>query len=132
MKIAGKEPSPSLIENCEEHNIELIPNPSEEAIQALIQTARVHVFYSSQATGVKLKLINSLSSSGHIVANENMILGTNLEGLCSLAIDAKEFQSLIQNKIKAELQEEEFQSRISFLNENYSTEKNCLIILKLL
>ena len=132
LKIAGKYPSPSLIENCEEHNIELIPNPSEEAIQALIQTARVHVFYSSQATGVKLKLINSLSSSGHIVANENMILGTNLEGLCSLAIDAKEFQSLIQNKIKAELQEEEFQSRISFLNENYSTEKNCLIILKLL
>ena len=61
-----------------------------------------------------------------------MILGTNLEGLCSLAIDAKEFQRLIQNKIKAELKEEEFQSRISFLNENYSTEKNCLIILKLL
>jgi len=132
LKIAGKEPSPNLIEICEEHNIDLIPNPSEEAIQALIQDARVHVFYSSQATGVKLKLINSLSSSGHIVVNDNMILGTNLEGVCSLASDADEFQSLIQDKIKAELPEAEFQSRISFLNEHYSTEKNCRTILQFL
>lgn len=132
LKIAGKDPSPSLIDLCGKHNVELVSNPSEEAIQALIQAARVHVFYSSQATGVKLKLINALSSSGHLVVNDNMILGTNLKGVCSLAKDSKEFQNLIQEKIKTELPEGEFQSRIAFLNEHYNTEKNCRIILQYL
>ncbi|NRA13329.1 MAG: glycosyltransferase [Crocinitomicaceae bacterium] len=132
LKIAGKDPSPELIKICEKHNVELITNPSEDAIQALIESARVHVFYSSQATGVKLKLINVLSSSGHIVVNENMILGTNLYSVCSLAKDAIEFQNLIQEKIKTELPEVEFHSRIAFLGTNYSTVNNSQILLNLI
>jgi len=132
LKIAGKDPGSDLIKLCSDHKVELIANPSEAELESLIQATRVHVFYSEQSTGVKLKLVNALASSGHVIVNDNMILGTNLMAQCSLAQDNIEFQQLILEKLKSELSEEEFQSRIAFLKDHFSSEKNCKIILDLI
>lgn len=131
-KIAGKNPSEELVALCSTNQIDLISDPSSEEMNDLIQSARVHVFHTDQATGVKLKLVNAMASSGHVIVNENMIQGTNLGGQCSLASDQNEFQLLVKNFIETELSAGKFQSRISFLKDNFSTEKNCKIILDLL
>lgn len=130
--IAGKSPEPTLIELCKTHGIELISDPSSNEMNRLIEGARVHVFHTEQATGIKLKLIKSMATSGHIIVNENMILGTNLKGHCSLVSTKIEFQKLAQELIQTELSESDFQARIRFLKDNFNTEKNCRIILDLL
>jgi len=132
LKIAGKEPSTELIALCNEKRIQLEADPSSEKMNALVQEAQVHVFYSDQATGVKLKLVNAMASSGHIIVNENMVLGTNLGAHCSIASTENEFQKLVQTKLENELSDREFEARVSFLKQHFDTAENCKIIFDLL
>jgi hypothetical protein len=130
--LAGKNPTDNLIRKASEKGVQLVPNPNTDEMNELIDKARVHLFYSEQATGVKLKLIRSLWSSGHVIANTNMVLGTNLTKTCSIADSPQQFQKLIDKMIKIELTDEEHKARVKFLTENYSNEKNCAQILELI
>lgn len=130
--IAGKEPSEALAQKCSEHKVALISNPSGQDLNRLIQEARVHVFYTEQATGVKLKLINALNSSGQIIVNEKMVFGTNLSPFCSVKNDSTEFQNEVIAKLKTELSKEDFEARNMFLNASFNTVENCKLILEML
>ena len=55
-------------------------------MQSLVHEARVHVFYTPQPTGIKLKLLHALQTSGHIIVNHKMIEGTDLLDVCHLAL----------------------------------------------
>lgn len=132
LKIAGKNPSGELFELCDTHNVELIPNPSMEHMDELVKTARVHVFYSDQATGVKLKLVQALSTSGHVIVNHKMIEGTNLVDVVNLALIKEDFQYLVQQKIMVELTHQEYHERQVFLESNFDTISNCQLILELI
>lgn len=131
--IAGKNPSQSLISFCKSHGVMLTANPDDLEMRTILELARVHVFYSTQNTGIKLKLLNALHSNGHVIANPKMLEGSELNEVCLMAKDARDYQSLIQDKIQVELSPIDIEKRASFLMEKYSTEANCSrIILPLL
>ena len=129
LKIAGKDASNRLLELAHQNNITVISNPSEEEMNELISKARIHVLVSDQATGVKLKLLTSIQSSGHVVVNPLMIEGTDLSHLCSVCENGSEFVSKIQEIQEEELSKAAFDQRNHFLKTNFNTLENCKIFL---
>lgn len=132
LKIAGKNPSEKLKQLCLDHGVSLVVNPSDSEMRRLIDFARVHVFYTNQSTGVKLKLLNALATSGHVIVNDKMIEGTNLRENCNVASSALDFQTAIQQKMNTHLSQDEFESRIQFLEKNFNTLDNCRALLDLI
>ena len=130
--IAGKDPKEQLISLCKEKDVELIANPSSDKMEELIQSARIHIFYSDQATGVKLKLVNAMNSSGHILLNDKMIEGAGFEKLFEPANTPEEFQEFIEKNIDEEMSSEEFSIRQAFIQEKLNTKNNCEFLLKLI
>ena len=66
-------------------HISLIENCSEEQMHKLIYEAKIHCLYTAQATGLKLQLLNVLFSGGFVIANSNMVHGTDLYMACNIA-----------------------------------------------
>ncbi len=86
--IAGMDPSEQLKKMVEGYtNITLIPNPDDNTMQQLTSEAGVHVMVTFQATGLKLKLLNTLYSGRHCLVNQNMVEGTLLSPLCHIEDD---------------------------------------------
>lgn len=84
--IAGMNPSQLLIKTAEEYkNINVISNPDFDAMSGLIENAQINILVSFQATGMKIKLLNTLFMGRHIVANNVMLQGTGLAELCHIA-----------------------------------------------
>jgi len=87
--VAGMDPDKTLTDLAARHpNITLIANPGQEAMDKLTAEAQVNVMITFQATGLKLKLINTLYAGRHCLANSLMLAGTNLKELCVIADDA--------------------------------------------
>ena len=112
-------------------NINLVPNPTEEEMDKLIQEARIHLMLTFQPTGIKLKLLNALvKGQGHVIANRDMLYGHTLGMLCIQAENpyeiAQQITLLIDNpmdKIQLEKRNAELLkmkkagiSRLSLLN----------------
>ncbi len=126
--IAGKNPSSKLMNVCNETFVKLIPNPTKNTLNKLIESAQIHVFYSEAPSGVKLKLLNVLGTSGHILCNENMIGQKGLAELCSIENEppafAKRFVEL-KNMLPHQIN---FEHRKTFISENLDASKHCKII----
>ena len=83
--IAGLNPPQHLIDTIKLYpHIKLKQNCTEQEMQALIEDAQIHCLYTHQTTGLKLKLVNVLFSGRYILANTNMITGTNLAKACQV------------------------------------------------
>lgn len=75
--VAGLKPPAFLKEQlaaCKQ--VRLIEDPGEEEMNALVANAQVHVLWTAQPTGLKLKLLNVLFSGRFVVLNNNMLSGT--------------------------------------------------------
>jgi len=84
--IAGRNPSARLAGMVSEtSNIKLIANPEVEEMNDLITNAHVHILFTFQSTGLKLKLLNSLYRGRFHVVNSNMLAGTGLDDQCMVA-----------------------------------------------
>lgn len=129
LKIAGKNPSKKLKEFIQNEGVILIENPSQSAMEELLSTARIHVLVSDQSTGVKLKLIAALQTSGHILVNPTMVEGTNLKNVCTICATPSDFISQIKLVENKELDFEAFSKRRTFLEDNFDTVKNCSVFL---
>ncbi len=127
--VAGKNPSSELAEFCKINNVQLVANPEDEGLHQLMLNARVHVLFSEQSTGVKLKLINALSTSGHVIVNHKMIEGTELLPYCDLALLKEDYQDLVHEKLDSPLSPFEFEQRQQFLRTHFDTKENCKVIL---
>jgi hypothetical protein len=85
--VAGLNPPPFLLNTLSRYpNIQVKVSPNEEEMIQLIRNAQVHVLYTSQPTGLKLKLLNVLFKGRFIVCNPNMLAGTDIEAGNSLFI----------------------------------------------
>jgi len=105
--IAGKRPSHDLYREASGlKHVRIIPNPSLEKMNELIQNSHICLLHSSQPTGMKLKLINSLCSGRHIIAAEPVVTGTNLESLCHIAGKSDEWVQLTHDLMKMEFTNE--------------------------
>ncbi len=83
--IAGLNPPQHLIDKIKLYpHITLKQNCTEQEMQALIEDAQIHCLYTHQTTGLKLKLVSVLFSGRYVLANSNMLTGTNLRKACQL------------------------------------------------
>ena len=128
LKVAGKSPSEGLIALCKSHGIELVKNPSAEEMQQLISEASVHVFYTNQDSGIKLKLVNTLRSPGAIIANKKMLAGAEFENLCIEANSPEEYAKFIELHLLKPVAQIHLELRQSFLRNHLNPVKNCQII----
>jgi hypothetical protein len=93
--IAGKKPSAEIFHEVSKlKHVKIIPNPPEDRMSDLIRNSQICLIHSTHRTGMKLKLINSLSSGRHIIASEAVTSGTRLESLCHLATTCDEWRQL--------------------------------------
>ncbi len=130
--IAGKNPSQKLKFLCKKEEIQLIENPDEHSLLHLIQEAQIHVLHTSIPSGIKLKLLSCVHSSGKILVNSNMVAGTSLESFCTIANDAKEFKLHFIGLQTDALTIEEFEERSTFINKHFNNRRNCQLIVKLM
>lgn len=78
--IAGLNPPEFLVKKAAAHqHIRLVPNPTDAKMSELLANAQVHVLYTAQPTGLKLKLLNVLYNGRFIVCNHHLLSGTGLK-----------------------------------------------------
>ena len=110
--IAGMDPSERLKQLTETYaNITLIPNPDDSTMQQLTSEAGVHVMVTFQATGLKLKLLNTLYSGRHCLVNQNMVEGTWLANLCHIENDPLKLRDRAASLLKTPFTAEDIHQR---------------------
>lgn len=105
-------------------NVKLIPNPSDEELQQLIEDAHVNISITAQATGLKLKLLNTLYNGRFCLVNDKMLSGTDLDKLCIIANDYGSMKRKINNLFKKEFTQTEIEKRKKVLLGLYNNGTN--------
>ena len=96
--IAGMNPPQRIVQLAAKHpNIEVIANPGDDELFSLIRNAHVNILVTFQATGLKLKLLNTLYNGRHCLVNPPMLNGTGLNSLCHIASTAEELTGKLKN-----------------------------------
>jgi hypothetical protein len=123
--IAGMNP-PDFIHKLanERSNIKVIPNPDDTSMFELIRNAHVNILVTFQATGLKLKLLNTLFKGRYCLVNTKMLNGTGLNELCVVGDSAEAQKVLLKELFRREFQDSMIQQRIEVLNKQYSNENN--------
>ena len=125
LKVAGMNPPQEIIDLVSKHkNISLIPNPSDDVMFDLIRNAHVNILVTFQATGLKLKLLNTLYKGRFCLVNDKMLNGTNLQSLCAIANTPDELKSKLKILFKQDFKEEQIQIRQEKLNHRFSNNQN--------
>lgn len=111
--------------------IELIENPNDGEMQELISNAQINCLYTHQATGLKLKLLNSLFAGRFCLVNDKMLHGTGLEKACEIANSTAEFIVTINKLMVKPFTDSDIKSRKELLH-NYYVPENAAKIKQLL
>jgi hypothetical protein len=125
LKIAGLNPSETLKRLVANFNhIELIPNPPQAEMEALIANAQINVLVTFQATGLKLKLLNTLYNGRWMLVNKEMLAGTGLENLCEIANSAADMKVKIKSLFDKEFDQNQLIARSELLQKRFSDQIN--------
>lgn len=123
--VSGSNPSKRLIHAISKtKNVSLKANISTEEILELIESAHVNAMVTFQSTGIKLKLLNSLYRGRFVVANTAMVSETQVEELCSISDNAREFAEFIEHCFSEDFSEQEKQNRIELLGKLFNNHEN--------
>lgn len=123
--IAGLNPSERLKSLVAKHkNITLIANPDEDAMEKLLAEAQINILITFQATGLKLKLLNTLYSGRYCVVNSKMLAGTALDSLCHIADTPESLKEKLNLLFNKEFDASEIEKRKIVLSKNYSNTTN--------
>jgi len=130
-KVAGLNPPASLRNLVALHpNVELIPNPPQVEMEQLIKNAQVNILITFQATGLKLKLLNTLYNGRWMLVNREMLAGAGLEILCEIAADANEMKKKIISLFETEFDQKQLIARSEILQNRFSDEQNALTLIR--
>lgn len=131
--IAGLNPCDKLKNVIAKHkHITLIANPDDNTMNELIRDAQINILVTFQATGLKLKLLNTLYRGRFCVVNNKMLAGTNLESLCHIADNAFELKNKVIKLFNIEFNHSEVEIRKKVLSENYSNQSNLYKLIRLI
>ena len=100
--VAGNSASEKLWKSLRTYSwITCVPSPQDSELKDLIQNAQVHVLFTHQPTGLKLKLLNVLFNGRWLVCNFNMLDGTPIKPHEELGVlvsnDSIEYGQLVKN-----------------------------------
>jgi len=131
--IAGMNPSDKIRHLVESHsNVELYANPDDDKMFELIRQAHVNLLVTFQATGLKLKLLNTLYNGRYCLVNDEMIRGTAVQELCEVANSTDEFKDKLRILFTKDFTEEQIMLRNSVLRENYDNLYNARRLIKMI
>lgn len=98
--ISGKCPNSDLAAQIESTpNVQLLADPTEEQMVEAQVNNPIHLFYTEQATGVKLKLVRSIQMRAICIVNQAMVEGTDLAADCILANDYERLAEVLASRI---------------------------------
>ncbi len=123
--VAGLNPDESILEKASKYpNIEVRENLPEQEMHALIQNAQFNVLITFQATGLKLKLLNTLFKGRFCIVNSKMTKGTGLNSLCISAETPQEIIALIEKYKHQSFDNASIENRQKVLSERYGNRIN--------
>lgn len=123
--IAGLHPSESLARLIETlPNVTLVSNPTDEALFELINNAHINVSVTFQATGLKLKLLNTLYNGRFCLVNDKMLSGSALDELCILANDQEALKQQIKKLFRKNFSKTEIERRKKKMTHMYHNGHN--------
>lgn len=130
--IAGMNP-PDNILNLAESNprVKVIANPDDAEMFDLIKKAHVNILITFQATGLKLKLLNTLYKGRFCLVNDKMLNGTGLDALCAIGNNSRELRTQLKNLFTLSFEESEIKKRQLLLQQNYDNSKNAEKLIRL-
>ncbi len=129
--IAGKSPSLTLRnEISENQKIVLIENPAENEMNRLQHEAHIHLCYTFQPSGLKLKLLNSLYRGRFVVTNPLMTEGSGLNAATHTGNSDAEIINILKSLLLKSFSIEEIEERKNLLM-LYDNRENALKLTKL-
>ncbi len=131
--VAGSNPSSRIINAISKSkNITLKSDINDSRMLDLVSNAQINLLLSFQATGIKLKLINSLFLGRHVLVNPIIVKGTGLEKLCVIGHSASEFKKLIKKYMELPVEQEEIDFRKKILETKFNNESSASLFIKYL
>ena len=131
--IAGHNPFDTLRREIKKHpNVTLIESPDSQTMEQLIRDAQVHLLITFQATGIKLKLLNVLYTGKHVVVNPEMLVGTELSGLCHVGHSDEELVNLCSSLMQQSIGQNAIEERQAILDSCYNNRKSAQQIVTIL
>ncbi len=131
--IAGKNPTNELLALVKNlAHVKIIANPSDKEMFNLLTDAHINILPTFQATGIKLKLLNSLFCGKFCIVNTQMVDNTGLEELCIIKNKGDEFVQAIKQVFEKKFNENELINRKKILLEKFSNHKNATKIFRLI
>lgn len=123
--IAGMNPPKRILKLAKRYNtIDIIVNPDDEQMFSLIRNAQINILVTFQATGLKLKLLNTLYNGRHCLVNPPMLAGTGLENLCHIAETPDELLQKIEELKKVPFTFSDAKARKEILTRDFSNSVN--------
>ncbi len=133
--IAGLNPAESLKNKIKSSsNCELIENPSSEKMDKLITNAHIIILFTNQATGIKLKLIESLYKGRFCLCNDKMIHGTGITDKSVTICNKTDYSSMskVINELNAiEFTKEDIEKRSEEIGNIFNDKENAKLIYNL-
>lgn len=128
--IAGRHPGKEILDAAAKlEDCKVVANPDSDTMIALIRNAQIHLLPTFVNTGLKLKLLQSVFSGRHIIANNDMMHATGLQGCCHIANTPQEFCNLISKLLIQPFSQSDIETRKTILADNYDNRKNAAAII---
>lgn len=123
--IAGKNPPEHLKALTAKYpHITIEDTPDDETMSRLISGAQVHILITFQATGLKLKLLNTLFRGRHILVNPQMVAGTLAGPLCEIGHSDKELKEKVIQLMEKDFNKADIGERRALLEKHYCNQRN--------
>lgn len=123
--VAGMNPPEHIQKLANIHpNVKLVANPDDNEMFRLIRQAHVNILVTFQATGLKLKLLNTLYRGRYCLVNEPMLNGTGLEPLCHIGNSPQSLNEQLDLLFNQPFEEREIIKRKEILFSRYSNRQN--------
>lgn len=131
--IAGRNPGSQLREEiAHTPGAILIADPSQEEMDRLIAQAHIHLLFTFQDTGFKLKLIHAMTKGpGFCLVNPPMVSDSRIGKLCTIVSSAQEAAQTIGKQIHEKLDPEDYQERLKKLSHLYNNRENAMAIARM-
>ena len=133
LKVAGMNPPQHLVKMIEEvPNVELIDSPNDQTLFDLIRHAHINILVTEQATGLKLKLLNTLFNGRYCLVNDKMVEGLDVNGLCYIVNDQNAIRFAVGELMPRRFDAHQIERRRKNMKNFYNIEEATDTIIKLI
>lgn len=131
--IAGANPSEILKQRVAmAQNVQLVENPTQVEMEHLMHNAQIHVLYSADASGLKLKLLNALFQGRFVIANDALLPDEKLKESVVVANSVADYKKWIAFYMQKEFSNADIKQREFLFNSSYSNNEHAAQIARML